>query len=156
MTLDNAPAKLPPVVKTVDVRCSTERAFELFTRGIGEWWPLATHSVYGDAATDVRMGAGVGGEIVETGPSGEESRWGTVTTWQPGRELAFSWHPGRGLDEATEVTVRFVASERGTRVELEHRGFERRENPEAVRANYDTGWIPVMERFATRASRQGA
>lgn len=149
---DPTTTELPPVVKIVDVACSTRRAFELFTGAIGEWWPLATHSVYGDDARSVRMGEGVGTEIIETSASGERTPWGTITTWEPGRELGFTWYPGRGLDEATEVTVRFAASERGTRVELVHRGFERRQDPEGARASYETGWVPVLARFAARAA----
>jgi hypothetical protein len=45
------------------VPAATERAFELFTAGIGEWWPLATHSVGQDQATSVVFGEGVGGNI---------------------------------------------------------------------------------------------
>jgi len=151
MTIDDATVQLPPVVKAVEVRCTPERAFELFTRSIGEWWPLASHSVYGEAAAGLRLGPGVGGQIIETSSSGEEVRWGTVTSWAPGSELGFTWHPGMPLDEATEVTVRFTASERGTQVELEHRGWERRDDSAAMRARYDQGWVPVLARFAGRS-----
>ena len=37
-----------------------------------------------------------------------------------------TWHPGQDADAASEVEVRFTASDGGgTRVELEHRGWER-------------------------------
>jgi len=36
---------LAPLTKAVVVDCSVERAFEVFTDRLGEWWPLATHSV---------------------------------------------------------------------------------------------------------------
>jgi hypothetical protein len=144
--------QLPPVVRTVEVSCSPRRAFELFTSAIGEWWPLLTHSVYGDDAASVRMGEAVGAAIVETSATGEESRWGTITAWEPGSELGFTWHPGIDIAEATDVTVRFLATERGTRVKLEHRGWERRRDAEIVRAGYVKGWVPVLERFAARAS----
>jgi len=29
-----------PVVKSVHVKCGVANAFEVFTRGIGSWWPL--------------------------------------------------------------------------------------------------------------------
>jgi hypothetical protein len=148
MAIDNAPVQLPPVVKAVEVRCSTDRAFELFTRGIGQWWPLATHSVYGDRSAGLRLEARLGGEIVETSASGEDTRWGTITAWEPGRELGFTWHPGIDIAEATDVTVRFTAVEHGTRVELEHRGWGRGHDAQVMRDRYDDGWVPVLARFA--------
>jgi Activator of Hsp90 ATPase homolog 1-like protein len=150
---DPTTAPLPPVVKTIEVPCSTERAFELFTRGIGEWWPLPTHSVYGDEARSIQLGDGVGAAIIETSTSGEESVWGTITIWEPGRELGFTWHPGVDEAESTDVTVRFTATDRGTRVELEHRGWERRRDAMAIRSSYEQGWVPVLDRFAVRAAR---
>jgi hypothetical protein len=144
--------RLPPVVRVIDVSCSPQRAFELFTRAIGEWWPLPSHSVYGDDSRSVRMGEGVGAEIVETSASGEQSRWGTITSWLPAHELGFTWHPGVDLAESTDVTVRFAATEHGTRVELEHRGWERRRDAKAIRAGYHDGWVPVLARFADWAT----
>lgn len=136
----------PPVRRSIEVRCSPERAFDLFTRTIGVWWPMATHSVYGQGGS-VAMGAGVGAEIVETSTSGERTMWGRVTIWEPGQRLAFTWHPGVPLDESTDVEVSFAASPAGTLVELVHRGWERRREPARSRASYESGWIPVLERL---------
>jgi hypothetical protein len=33
------------VRKSLVVNCDVERAFEVFTREIGSWWPLDTHSI---------------------------------------------------------------------------------------------------------------
>jgi hypothetical protein len=38
-------AQLAPLIKQVRVLCSVERAFELFTERMSDWWPLQTHSV---------------------------------------------------------------------------------------------------------------
>ena len=35
------PVKIEPVRKQLRVGLSVEQAFELFTAGIGKWWPLA-------------------------------------------------------------------------------------------------------------------
>ena len=32
--------------KTIHVDASPERAFEVFTRRIGSWWPLETHALH--------------------------------------------------------------------------------------------------------------
>ena len=39
----------------------------------------------------------------------------------------------------------------GTRVELEHRAFERWDDGERARASYDEGWVLVLDRFVGRA-----
>jgi uncharacterized protein YndB with AHSA1/START domain len=141
-----------PIVKRVEVRCGPDRAFDLFTRRIAEWWPLTSHSVYGDESADVVLEPGVGGEIVETSRSGATQTWGTVTAWEPGRRLAFSWHPGIPLDESTDVEVRFIPRGAGTLVELEHAGWERRRESAERRASYEVGWTPVLDRFVERSN----
>ena len=94
---------IEPVRRTVRVDCTPARAFELFTDTIGRWWPLATHSLGGERAVDVRFEPWEGGRLFEIDADGAESEWGTVRTWQPGRALAFSWHVGRSPDLATTV-----------------------------------------------------
>jgi len=36
------------VRKSLVVECSPERAFEVFTREVGSWWPLHVHSIGGN------------------------------------------------------------------------------------------------------------
>ena len=58
-----------PVVRTVHVRCAPDRAFDLFTDRIADWWPLQRHGLF-EAET-----AGVwfeGDRVVERSTSGEE------------------------------------------------------------------------------------
>ena len=33
-----------PIVRSVTVRCDSERAFRLFTEEMGSWWPIQTHA----------------------------------------------------------------------------------------------------------------
>jgi hypothetical protein len=72
-----------PVRKSVTVPAAPQRAFELFTAHIHEWWPLATHSVGVERAAGIVFGEGVGAAIVETMADGTTSVWGTVTQWEP-------------------------------------------------------------------------
>jgi uncharacterized protein YndB with AHSA1/START domain len=91
------------------VPTTPERAFRLFTEELGKWWPLATHSVRGGEATDVRLEGAVGGQIVEYDASGPVGSWGTVSDWDPPHTVSFSWHPGSDPKQAGHVTVRFTA-----------------------------------------------
>ena len=143
-----------PVRKSIIVPATPQRAFELFTAHMHEWWPLATHSVGAEDAVSVAFGAGVGAEIVETMADGATSVWGTVTDWEPPHRVAFTWHAGTPETEATRVEVTFTLDAPGsTEVRLVHSGWERRPDSASARDNYDSGWEPVVRSFAEAASR---
>ena len=140
-----------PVRKSVLVEASVEHAFHVFTERMAEWWPARTHSVHEDRAETVGLEPRVGGVLYEIGPGGREP-WGTITAWEPPHRLAYTWHPGHAVEEATEVEVRFTPQGGATLVELEHRGWEARGARAAERrAGYDTGWELVLARFAAAA-----
>jgi uncharacterized protein YndB with AHSA1/START domain len=143
-----------PVRKSVTVPAAPPRAFELFTAHLGEWWPLATHSVGLQDAVSVTFGEGVGAVIIETDADGTTCRWGTVTHWEPPYRVAFTWHPGAPEAEATRVDVTFTPSGPGrTAVQLVHSGWERRPDGASARDGYDSGWGPVIDSFAASALR---
>jgi uncharacterized protein YndB with AHSA1/START domain len=141
------------VRRSVTVRQTPEDAFRLFTERIASWWPLESHSIgkEGESPETVVMEAGAGGRLYERMADGDESHWGTILAWEPPHRVVISWEltPDR---PATEVEVRFSPEGDETRVELEHRGWERlAEHADEVRASYHTGWEYVLARYAERA-----
>ncbi len=114
----------PPLVKTVRVPWDPATAFRRFTAELGSWWPLGTHSVGGHRAAGVRLEGVVGGRIVVTVRGGEPCVWGTVTAWEEGARVAFTWHPGQDPATPTAVEVRFEPDGAGTKVTLTHTGWE--------------------------------
>jgi len=140
--------RLAPVRKFIDVNLSPEDAFRRFTEQIAAWWPLKTHSVGEESAETVVFETRRGGRIYERTRDGAIHLWGTVIACDPPDRVVFSWHPGREADTAQEVEVRFVASEAGTRLELEHRGWEALgAEAETMRSRYSEGWEYVLGRF---------
>jgi uncharacterized protein YndB with AHSA1/START domain len=136
---------LAPLVKSVMVPLAPSEAYRLFTDRIAEWWPLAGHSVSEERARTCVFNARVGGRIYEVRDDGVESEWGRVTAADPPHRVAFTWHPGRDPETAQSVEVHFVAEGDGTRVTLEHRGWQRLgERAARDRAGYDTGWGFVL------------
>jgi uncharacterized protein YndB with AHSA1/START domain/uncharacterized protein YciI len=131
---------LPPIRREVLVKAEPDRAFEVFTARIGDWWPVGTNSVHGEGGSV----SFEDGDLVERSAAGERSVWGTVTRWEPPSVVSFTWHPGHPGREVTEVTVSFAAAGEQTLVTLEHRGWEVYEDPATVREGYDTGWQPVL------------
>jgi uncharacterized protein YndB with AHSA1/START domain len=131
--------------KTVTVDASVETAFETFTRRIASWWPAGSHRVF-EQGSSVVFEERVGGRLYERSGDGDEADWADVLAWEPPHRLVLRWrvNPKRA---PTEVEVRFVAEDGGTRVELQHRGWDDAEG----RASYDTGWDPVLARFTSAA-----
>lgn len=143
-----------PIRKQIEVELPLAEAFSLFTDGFGSWWPLASHSIFEQDAVDCVIEPRLGGRIYEVASDGRENEWGSITAWDPPGRLEFSWNPNPHRAVFTEVEVTFVAIDGGTRVELEHRGWEAMlvEAP-ALRDSYLTGWDPVLERFRDATQR---
>lgn len=148
---------IDPIVKTVEVALAAKGAFSLFTDRIGSWWPTATHSrslrLKNAAAVDVTMEPEVGGRVYETAPDGEALVWGRVTTYEPGRRVAFTWTMDRPEEQAGLVDVAFEDLGDGrTRVTLTHSGWEKLgEEGSALREQYHDGWNPVLAAFLDAA-----
>ena len=147
---------IEPVRRSVGVDCPVEEAWEVFTTGIYTWWPTDRHSLFGEDVRDVVFEGQAGGQVYEVGPDGARQPWADVLVWEPPRRLVLAWNTGASRGDPTEVEVRLTAYEdgSGTRVDLEHRGWERWEDGETARGNYDTGWELVLGRFAEKVAEQ--
>lgn len=141
------------VRKSLHVAAPVERAWEVFTERIAEWWPLQTHSVHHERAETVVLEREEGGRMYERTAEGDEAPWGTVLVWEPPRRLAVSWFVNPARPAPTEWEVRFEPEGDGTRVELEHRGWERDEDGAEASAAYEKGWDLVLAPFVELAAR---
>lgn len=153
MGLDPA---LAPVRLSVDVGCSVEDAFALFTTRMAEWWPLDIASYGGHRAKEIFLEPRVGGRFYERFVDGDELQVGRVIVCTPPERIVFTWSTA-DWDGETEVDVTFHGSGDTTSVEIEHRGFERlgRLGPD-VAAKFRGGWPTVLNAFATARSRRDA
>jgi hypothetical protein len=144
---------IEPIRLEFEVACPADHAFEVWTSRIGEWWP-ADHSVSAEADLTVVLEGRPGGRIFERTSAGIEHEWGEVTTWEPPRRLGYLWHLRRDRADATEVEIRFI--DRGdatTRVEIEHRGWERlgAAGESARDANFG-GWATMLPHYVDAAA----
>jgi len=137
------------IQKSIHVNRPVEAAFRLFTADIGKWWPLKEgYSRSRERADQIHLECRVGGRFYERYTDGEESVIGTVTVFAPPSRVVFTWSQS-GWDAPTEVEVRFAADGAGTRVELEHRGWERAgEAAQKMAKDYAGGWETVLARYA--------
>lgn len=108
------------IEKQIVVRVPPERAFRAFTEHVGLWWPPG-HRVAGEPDAVLRIEASEGGRFFERTTSGREIPYGRVTAWEPPRRLGLAWYLGSDPEHATEVEVRFSATDEGTLVEVTHR-----------------------------------
>jgi uncharacterized protein YndB with AHSA1/START domain len=135
---------LAEIRKMVELDAPLGLAFEVWTRHVGRWWPLALHSVGRADTTGCFIEPGVGGRLYETSRSGVEHQWGTVAVWEPPRRLAYSWHPLVDLSERTMVLVMFTPLAPGrTRLSLTHSGWQ--PGQEERRTRYHAGWDGVLQ-----------
>ena len=142
---------VPPIRREILVDADPDAAFEVFTAGLGQWWPVDEKSVYGKGATV----AFDDGQIVEHSADGEPVVWGTVTRWEPPAAVAFTWHPGQPAERASQVVVTFAAEGTQTLVRLEHTGWESFADPAAARAEYDQGWPVVLGCYQAHLGEAG-
>ena len=93
-----------------------------------------------------------GGRFYERYTDGEEHAAGQVLRWEPPRGIAYTWQHDNWAGP-TEVEVRFIAEAPGvTRVELEHRAWDRLGAIAAeMREMYQNGWPTVLGCFESLA-----
>lgn len=142
------------VRKEIVVERSQTDAFRIFTTEMASWWPTTSHSINGDAVTDVLFEGRVDGRIAEVTAEGEVVEWGRVVEWDVPGGFTVSWKPN--LDETAHRStwvIRFDAiGDDATRIELVHSGFEGFDEPDTVRQGYEVGWDIVLGRYVTHIS----
>jgi len=143
----------------VVVEAPIERAFAVFTEGIGSWFPPEYNLLGVDIAERV-FEPRVGGHVYDRGINGAECHWGRVLAYEPPKRVMISWdiNPAwqieTDLAKTSELEVLFTSEALNrTRVELEHRNIERHGDGwehlrEAVAG--EGGWTGCLQRFAER------
>jgi uncharacterized protein YndB with AHSA1/START domain len=151
-----------PVRKSVTVRATPAEAFAIFTDDFDSWWPRSHHigrSPMKRASVEGRTG----GRCYTLQEDGTECDWGTVLVWEPPHRLVLAWQIRAdwqyepNLAKSSEVEVMFAALADGrTRVDLEHRFFERMgPAAAAMRSAVDSsnGWTGTLALYVARVER---
>ena len=143
-----------PVRKSIFVNAPQARAFDVFTSGIGRWWPKS-HKI---GAVDLErpvLEPKPDGRWYELGVDGSQCEVGKVLVWDPPERLVLIWQLTAEFtfdpDLETEVEVRFSPEGSGTRVDLEHRNLERLgDTANKLREAIDSpgGWGGLLELYA--------
>jgi uncharacterized protein YndB with AHSA1/START domain len=149
------------VKKEITVAASQERAFDVFTAHMTDWWLLESHRIGEVVPEAVVLEPHEGGRWFERAPDGTECDWGTVLAWEPPARVRLAWQldadwqydpdPAR----ATQIDVQFIPEgDASTRVVLVHSGIEiHGDRAREVHAAIDSpgGWSGLLAGYAEAA-----
>jgi uncharacterized protein YndB with AHSA1/START domain len=134
------------VVIALRIAAPPARVFEAFTTEIAAWWRPNSLFAFTPRSPGVMAFEAIGedGEggrrLVERLASGKVFEVGKVRVWAPGEKLVVGWRQATFTPEMdTEVEVRFEAVEDGTRVTVEHRGWDSVPQPHVARHTFPNG-----------------
>jgi len=147
---------LDPVVTRIEVPCGLARAYDVFVRGMGSWWPLHKRAMSmrtGTPARRLEVDPRAGGKIVEIGGDGTEYHWGTFRSLQPPDYAAFDFHMGMPAEQASLVEVRFVAlAPDRTEVTLTQSNWEAfGDLADMLRGSYGSSWGMILDEGYAKA-----
>jgi len=145
------------VTTATDVEAPVERAFRVFTDGIGSWWNPNHHILAAELAEMV-FEPHVGGHIIDRGTDGSECRWSRVLAYEPPHlvrfswDISLSWQLETDLAKTSEIEVTFTpAGPERTRVVLTHRHLDRHgDGWQSMRDAVTEGWS--LASFAAAAA----
>jgi uncharacterized protein YndB with AHSA1/START domain/uncharacterized damage-inducible protein DinB len=150
-----------PVKKSVTVKANAEHAFNVFTEGFDTWWPRG-HHIGKQPLVKAVIEPRAGGRCFGREADGTECDWGRVLTWEPPHRFVLAWQIDPrwqyepDITKASEVEIRFTPEAGGmTRVDLEHRNFERHgEGGGLIRTGVDgpNGWGDLLQLYAKTAT----
>ena len=153
---------IAPVRKSVTVKASQQHAFEVFTQGFDSWWPRS-HHIGSSPMTRAVIECFAGGRAYSEQTDGTQCDWGQILVWEPPQRFVLAWKISAqwkyepDLSKSSEVEVTFTPDSDGhTRVDLEHRHFERMGPAgETMRQGVDSpgGWSDLLSMFVTQAER---
>lgn len=152
--------KIAPIVKSIRVKASPERSFEVFTTNLIRWWP-PTYTIGLSPMKEVIVEPRVGGRWFEMGEDGSQCQWGDVLAWNPPDRLLLAWRISMQwqFDPAllTEVEVTFQDVGGGeTEVRIVHSKFENYGADAEQAAQVFDGWSTTLERYAATLHQQTA
>jgi uncharacterized protein YndB with AHSA1/START domain len=136
------------VLVTTVVAVDPATAFEAFTTDVDAWWGRGPRFRVVDGASAMRFEPGAGGRLLEVVDSGAIHERGRVRVWDPPKRLIWRSLGGRESGPETEVEVSFESTSAGTRVTVEHRGWDRVPRDHPVRHGLeDSAFANLMGRW---------
>jgi len=149
---------IAPIVQTVNVAVAPQRAFELFTGRMGDWW-MASHHIAEKPFVAIVIEPRTGGRWFERDADGGECPWGKVLDWDPPRRVLLAWQLKSDFsydpDFVTELEIAFEPDGNGTRVTLTHNDLHKfGDAAPRVVAGMNEGWAALLGGFVDLANKE--
>jgi uncharacterized protein YndB with AHSA1/START domain len=129
------------------LRCTAERAFATYVKRIGEWWdPRYTSSP--TTLLSVVIEPRVGGRVYAKHSDAGDHDWGSVTVWEPGRRLVYTFTLAQDPRYPSEVMVEFAGVGSRSSIRLAHGGWTSENS--GARTKF-SDWPGILDRFAALA-----
>jgi uncharacterized protein YndB with AHSA1/START domain len=142
-----------PITLSVTVSHPAAEAFRIFTEEFGQWWLIHEYSIGRDRTEKAVFEPREGGRVYEVMEGGREATWGRVTKWDPPHRLELEWQTNPEAPGPTQLTVKFSPEGAGSRVEVDHRGWEiYGDAAPLAREEYEIGWQTTLPLFAAHAN----
>lgn len=133
-----------PIRHQLRVPVWPERAFELFTRRMGDWW--RNYNAHPDAFTGIDLEPRVGGRVAMLFDGYPDQVWGEVTVWNPPSVYEQTFWLAQDPEYPSRLRVTFSEERIGSTVRFEHGGWG--PGNAAARARY-TDWPQILQRYVT-------
>ncbi len=143
------------ITRSFSLPVPASEAFDTFM-DLDRWWPRE-YTWSGNRLVHIGIEHRVDGMCHEVGPFGFRCDWGRVLVLERPSRLIFTWQIGPHREpvpnpvSSSDVEVRFAEESPTTsRVEFEHRGFERHgEDGETYRRALEApeGWTYILGRY---------
>lgn len=148
------------VTAEVDVPVDPATAFQLYVTRPGRRHPTEGQS---GAPAEIVYEPFAGGRWYERADDGREYEWGKVLEWGPPHRLVLAWMVGASSGKwafdpdpahASRAEITFEPTERGTRVRVEHTGFEAHgPGAASIRRGVSQGWVEDLHDLRRAAGR---
>lgn len=147
---------IAPIIQSVTIAVPPQRAFDLFTRRMGDWW-MASHHIAEKPFVAIEIEPREGGRWFERDAEGGECPWGKVLAWDPPKRVLLAWQLKGDFsydpDFVTELEIVFVPDGTGTRVTLTHKDLHKfGEGAARVVSGMTEGWAALLGCFADLAN----
>jgi hypothetical protein len=151
--------QIEPVRKSIRVRAPLAHSFDVFTTGLGRWWPPG-HGIAKKPVDKMLLEPKLGGRWLEISKDGTRTPVATITLWEPPNrftliwQISSEWLPDEKM--RSEVDISFTADGPDTTVvEVLHHKFETMgaDAGATMRGAVDRGWPGLIELFAREAER---
>jgi uncharacterized protein YndB with AHSA1/START domain len=149
------------VAAEVEVPVDPATAFALYVTRPGRRHPKDGLS---GAPAEIIYEPLAGGRWYERADDGREYEWGKVIEWDPPHRLILAWMVGASTGEwafdpdpthASRAEITFQSTEHGTRVRVEHSGFEAHGSGAAsIKRGASRGWVEDLHDLTRAADRQ--